>query len=103
MRNLNPHVILFLGYTQVLSPNGMLIGSPIFAGLTPVTDRQTDHANRSVTIGCIFVRSTAMQPNNDHYELFIGANPSVSKFLYFCICDTPLNFAAYKVHYLKRD
>jgi len=39
-----------------------------FAGLTTVTDRQTDkptdHATRSVTIGCIYVRGTAMQPNS---------------------------------------
>jgi len=28
-----------------------------------VTDRQTDHATRSVTIGRIYVRSTVMQPN----------------------------------------
>jgi len=29
-----------------------------------VTDRPTDHATRSVTIGRIYVRSTAMWPNN---------------------------------------
>jgi len=29
------------------------------------TDRQTDHAPRSVTIGRIYVRSTAMRPNNN--------------------------------------
>jgi len=31
----------FLGPTQVLNPNGILIGSAVFAGLTSVTDRQT--------------------------------------------------------------
>ena len=36
-----------------------------FAGLTSVTDRPTDHATRSVRIGRIYVRSTAMRPNND--------------------------------------
>ena len=35
-----------------------------FAGLTSVTDRPTDHATRSVTIGRIYVGSTAMRPNN---------------------------------------
>ena len=30
-----------------------------------MTERQTDHATRSVTIGCIYVRSTAMRPNDD--------------------------------------
>jgi len=29
-----------------------------------VTDRPTDHATRSVRIGRIYVRSTAMRPNN---------------------------------------
>ena len=41
-------------------PNGISIGSAICAGLTSVTD----HATRSVTVGRIYVRSTAMQPNN---------------------------------------
>jgi len=31
---------------------------------TSVTDRPTDHATRSVTIGRIYVRSTPMRPNN---------------------------------------
>jgi len=47
-----------------------LIGSAVFAGLSSVTDRQTDrptdHAPRSVTIGRICVRSTAMQPDNNN-------------------------------------
>jgi len=58
----------FLGPTQVLSPNGILIGAAVFAGLTRVTDRQTDrqtdHATQSVTAGCIYIRSTAMWPKN---------------------------------------
>ena len=29
------------------------------------TDRPTDHATRSVTIGRIYVRSTAMRPNKE--------------------------------------
>ena len=45
---------------------GFLISSAIFAGLTNVTDRQTDHATRSVTIDRIYVRSTAMRPNNSN-------------------------------------
>jgi len=52
--------------TGVLTPNGISIGSAIFAGLTSVTDWQTDrptnHATRSVTTGHIYVYSTAMQP-----------------------------------------
>ena len=46
----------------VHNPNGISIGSAVFAGLTTVTDRQTDHATRSVTTGRIYVRSTAMRP-----------------------------------------
>jgi len=31
-----------LGATEVINPNGISIGSTVFAGLTSVTDRQTD-------------------------------------------------------------
>jgi len=46
----------FLGPTRVHSPHGISIGSPGFAGLRTVTDRQTDHSrpSRSVTIGHIY-------------------------------------------------
>jgi len=44
-----------------LQPKVISIGSAVFAGLTIVTyrptDRQTDHATRSVTIGRIYVSS----------------------------------------------
>jgi len=36
----------------------------MFAGLTNVTDRQTDHATLSETTGRIHVRGTAMQPKS---------------------------------------
>jgi len=58
----------FPGFTQVLNPNGngnvtlvssAKTSSAVLAGLTSVTDRPTDHATRSVTIGRIYVRSTA--------------------------------------------
>jgi len=48
----------FPGPTRVLNPNGISIGSTVFAGLTSVTDRQTDHATQSVTVGCIYVQCT---------------------------------------------
>ena len=35
----------------------------VFAGLTSVTDRPTDHATQSVTTGCIYVHGTAMRPD----------------------------------------
>jgi len=37
---------------------GVSIGSAVFAGLTTVTDRPTDHTTQSVTIDHIYVRST---------------------------------------------
>ena len=42
-------------------PNGISIGSAVFAGITSVTDRPTDrptdHATRTVTIDRIYVRN----------------------------------------------
>jgi len=67
-RSAPPSNTYFLGPIQVHIPNNMSIGSAVFAGLTIVTDRptdrQTDHSTRSVTIGRIYVRSTAMRPSN---------------------------------------
>jgi len=68
----------FLGPIRILNPNDISIGSAVFARFTihscevhycdRQTDRQidrpTDHATRSVTTGRIYVRSTAMRPNN---------------------------------------
>ena len=58
---------LFPGLTRVFNPNSISIGSAYFAGLTRVTDRQTDKQTtlRSVTIGRIYVRSAAIRPNNN--------------------------------------
>jgi len=53
----NPSNTQFLEPTRARNPNGISIGSAVFAGLTIVTDRQTDrptnYATRSVTIGRI--------------------------------------------------
>ena len=51
----------FRGPTRVLNPNGISIGSAVFAGLTSVTGRQTDRPRytRSVTVDRIYVRSTS--------------------------------------------
>jgi len=37
-----PSITWFPGPTQVLNPSGISIGLAVFAGLTSVTDRQTD-------------------------------------------------------------
>ena len=61
MGDLGPHLIHdSFGNTPVLNPNGISIGSAVFAGLTSVTDTdgQTNHATRSVTLDSIYVRST---------------------------------------------
>jgi len=57
----------FLGPIRVLNPNGISIGSTLFCRAhycDRPTDRPTDHAIRSVIIGRIYVRSTAMRPSN---------------------------------------
>jgi len=52
-------VSCFLGPARVHTPNDISIGSAVFAGLTIVTDRQTDrptdHAIPSVPIGRIYI------------------------------------------------
>jgi len=53
----------FVRPTRVHNPLGKSIGAAVFAGLTSVTDRPTDHATQSITIDCM--RSTAMRPNNN--------------------------------------
>jgi len=46
--------------------NGISIGSAVFAGLTSVTDRPTDHDTRSLTTGRIYVHVVpTMRPNNN--------------------------------------
>jgi len=50
-----PSITWFLGLTRVHNPNNVLIGSVVFEGLTIVTDRQTDIATPSVTIGRIYL------------------------------------------------
>jgi len=48
--------------------NGISIGSAVFAGLTSVTDRPTDHTTQLIRVGCIYVRSTVMRPNNNKWS-----------------------------------
>jgi len=61
-----PHLIHGSPGPPVFNPNGSSIGAAILAGLTSVTDRPTDHATQSVRIGRIYVRSTAIRPNNNN-------------------------------------
>ena len=62
-------------------PKGHPISSAVFAGLTTVTDKQTDHTSdtsRSVTIGHIYVRSTAMWPNNIRDNVYSNVSITVT-------------------------
>ena len=52
----------FLGPTRVINLNSISTGSAVFARLTTVTDRPTDHTTRSVTTGRMYVRRTALRP-----------------------------------------
>jgi len=45
---LDPIKYVVLGATRILNPNGISIGSAVFAGLTSVTDRQNDRPRYSV-------------------------------------------------------
>jgi len=67
MGDLDPSNTWFLRPIRVLSPNGILIGSAIFAGLTTVTNRPTDRPRYSVcnSIGRIYVRSITTRSNNE--------------------------------------
>jgi len=57
-----PHLTHWIRPT--LNPNSISIGLAVFSGLTSMTDRPTDHATLLVTVGLIYVHSTAMRPNN---------------------------------------
>jgi len=50
----------FPGPTRVLNPNGISVGSAVFAGLSSVTDRQMDWQTVLLGLDRVDVRSTAM-------------------------------------------
>jgi len=77
--DLDPHLIHgSLGPPESPQPKGHLDRCSRFCRLTNVTDRPTDtptdHATRSVTLGRIYVRSTAMPPNNHNYCALIESS-----------------------------
>jgi len=45
-----PHLTRFLGPLRPHNPNGISIGSAVFARLTSVTDRQTDQESKQTTL-----------------------------------------------------
>jgi len=51
-----------LGPSEPITKTPSRSVQPFFAGLTSVTDGQTDHATWSVAIGRIYVRSSGMRP-----------------------------------------
>jgi len=56
------HLTRFLGPIRVNNPNSISIELADCLRLTTVTDRQTDHTTWSVTVGRIYLSSTAMWP-----------------------------------------
>jgi len=56
----------YFGPIRVLNPKGISIGSAFFCRAR-YCDRPTDHATRSVAIGRIYARSTAMRANNNKW------------------------------------
>jgi len=69
MGDLDPCNTWFLGITRVRNPNGNSVVSGVLKGsLVWLTDRWsdrlTDHAIQSVTMGRMYMRSTAMLRNN---------------------------------------
>jgi len=50
-----------------------------------VTDRPTDHASRSVTIGRTYIRSTGMRPNNNDWYWVTGIALSLRKSKRTCL------------------
>jgi len=53
-------------WAHPLNPNSISIGWAVFPGLTTVTDRLTDHATQSITVGRIYICRAEMQPNNNN-------------------------------------
>jgi len=65
----DPHLIRgSLDPPEFSAPTPSRSVQPFFAELTSVTNRQADHATRSVTIDRTYVRSTAMRSNNTSGE-----------------------------------
>ena len=60
-----------LGPSQVLNPDGITIGSAIFAGLTSVTDRQTDR--QTTLLGLENLRTDSFLISVKVYHYFITA------------------------------
>jgi len=66
MGDLDPHLIHGSpGPPKSSTQTAVRSVQPFFAGLTSVTDRPTDHATQLVRIGRIYIRSTAVRPDNN--------------------------------------
>jgi len=81
---------LFFGSTQVHIPNAISIDSAVFAGLTVVTDRQTDRPHYFVCNNRSYLASAAMRPDNNtrlssNSKNTKGLFISLAIFLYFDI------------------
>jgi len=79
-----PHLIFGSVGPPVFSPQMATQSVQPFSqgSLVWQTDRPTDHATRSITIDRIYVRSTAMRPNNNN----IFANWCICMLILFILC-----------------
>jgi len=78
MRIWTPSNTWFLGPTRVHNPNGVSLGSAVFAGLKIVIDRQTDTQRYFICNSRPHLARTAMRPNNYLSSVFISV-------LFFCV------------------
>ena len=69
----------FLGSAGLSVLNGISIGSAVFAGLTTVTDRPRSSVGNNRPH--LFVRSTAMRPDNNNEHICIAQNKKSSNAL----------------------
>jgi len=56
--------------TRVNIPDSTTIGSAVFAGITVVTDRQTDRPRYSICSNRLHLASAAMWPNNNNKQKY---------------------------------
>jgi len=81
-----PSSTWFLGPTRVLNPNGISIGSAVFAGLASVTDKQTDpQTDRQtdriyVVQQCDLIIATKLNRNVKHDMLILLAHDAFQRY-----------------------
>ena len=107
MGDMDPHLIHgSLGQSESSTQTASRTVQPFFAGLTSITERLTDrlteHDTRSVTMGCVYISSTAMWLKNSDdvinstYNVFRKKHPRV----FSSITSSQMNQFAQKFQHL---